>query len=176
MYLNNLKINSSKIFYKLLLTIGIVGTILTGAVLIFAAIDGMDSVGGFVFCLLIFLFNIFLIYRFVVVKRNIENAFFYSRYFEGDLDGYIYTSALRNITNKDTNTINSELKKLINKHYLTNVELEQKNNMYVIKLLSQTEKCQCKNCGAVFNKSVNFTGTCPYCGSSDVFAKAINKQ
>lgn len=174
MYLNNLKINSSKFFYKLLLTIGIVGTILTGAVLVFTAIDGI-SVGGFVFGLLFFLFNIFLIYRFLVVKRNIENAFFYSRYFEGDLDGYIYTSALRNITDKDTNTINRELKALINKHYLKNVELQQKNNMYVIKLLSQTEKCQCKSCGAVFDKSVNFTGTCPYCGSSDVFAKTINK-
>ena len=33
--------------------------------------------------------------------------------------------------------------------------------------------CECKNCGAEIEKRVYFTGVCPYCRSSDLFAKIL---
>ena len=54
---------------------------------------------------------------------------------------------------------------------MTNFILREKNGKMQVVLASKIEKCECKNCAGVFEKKVYFTGICPYCGGSDLFAK-----
>ena len=57
--------------------------------------------------------------------------------------------------------------------YLKNYKFKTINGVNQIELYSKKCTCKCKNCGAVIEKSVYFTGICPYCRSSDLFAKVL---
>lgn len=46
----------------------------------------------------------------------------------------------------------------------------------MIVLASKKTICICNNCGAEIEKSIYFTGTCSYCGGSDLHAKILTKN
>lgn len=175
MYINEIKIKVVKLRNTIKLILGIIGLILFGATLIFASIESDGEIDVIIIFLILTLINIFLIYSSIKSKSLIESAYFYDRYFSGDLDGYIYTSEMTKVIGKSESKINSELIKLIKKKYLINIKLNKINQKMQVELFSKTSKCECKNCGAVIDKKVNFTGVCPYCGSSDVFANPVKK-
>lgn len=176
MYINELKINVAKLRNTIKLILGIIGLIIFGATFIFALIDSDKSTSALVVLIIATVLSVFLIYSSIRSRKLIESVYFYSRYFDGDLDGYIYTSEMTKVIGKNEKKINYELYKLINKKYLINMKLIKKDKKLQVELFSDTNKCECKNCGAVITKKVEFAGICPYCGSSDVFAIPVKSK
>lgn len=176
MYINELKINVAKLRNTIKLIVGIIGLVIFGATFIFTLIEGYDADEIIYTFLVLTAISMLLIYSSIKSRRLIESVYFYSRYFEGDLDGYIYTSEMTKVIGKSESKINSELYKLIRKKYLINLKLTKNNKKMRVELFSEKSKCECKNCGAVFDKKVDFTGICPYCGSSDVFANPVKSE
>lgn len=107
-----------------------------------------------------------------VSRHLIGDAFFYSSFFENDLDGSVNCSDLSEITGKSVFTVAAELR-LFSFTIMKNYELKSQNGKNFIALKSKTYTCQCGSCGAPIEKSVYFTGKCSFCGSSDLFAKVI---
>lgn len=124
-----------------------------------------DSVSGFIIGIILFICAF-------ISKNMIHDAYFYSSYFEGDLDGNVKFSDLTAITGKSILSIKIQLLffRII---YMKNYKFKTVNGVKQIELYSKKCTCQCKNCGAVIEKSVYFTGICPYCKSSDLFAKVL---
>ena len=104
-------------------------------------------------------------------RANIGDAYFYSGYFEGDLDGEIGIDELADVTGKSTGTVRHQLK-----HF---ARLYMKDYSYndggKVELASKTATCECRSCGAHIEKKIYFTGVCPYCGSSDLRAKVLTQ-
>lgn len=123
------------------------------------------SVSGFIIGIILF------IYAFIS-KKMIRDAYFYSSYFEGDLDGNIKYNDLTAITGKSIYLIKIQLY-LFRLIYMKNYKFKTVNKTEQIELYSKKCTCQCRNCGAVIEKSNYFTGICPYCRSSDLFAKIL---
>lgn len=176
MYINELKINVTKVRNTIKLILGIIGLVIFGATFVFTWIEGHEENEILNTFLVLTVISSILIYNSIKSRILIENVYFYSRYFEGDLDGYIYTSEMTKVIGKSETKINSELFKLVNKKYLINLKLTKNNNKIRVELFSEKCKCECKNCGAVFDKKIDFTGVCPYCGSSDVFANQVKNE
>lgn len=105
-------------------------------------------------------------------RKIIGDAYFFSNYFELDLNGYIKYADLAQVTGKSQNLIKAEIR-FLRKFYMKKYELKVIHGEEQIELYSKTCTCECKNCGAAIEKRIYFTGTCPYCGSSDLFAKVI---
>lgn len=108
----------------------------------------------------------------VISRHLIGNANFYSSYFEGDLNGYIKYSDLAEVTGKNMYSVMLQLCffRLI---YMKGYTLKFSDSSEQIILNSKKCLCECKNCGAPIEKRIYFTGTCSYCGSSDLFAKVL---
>jgi len=124
-----------------------------------------DSISGFYIGIILF------IYAFIS-KKMIRDAYFYSSYFEGDLYGYIKYSELTAITGKSIYSIKIQLL-LFRIIYMKNYKFKTINGVKQIELYSKKCTCECRNCGAVIEKSVYFNGICTYCKSSDLFAKVL---
>ena len=107
-----------------------------------------------------------------VLRLLIGNAFFYSSYFENNLDGCIDYSDLSEITGKNIPFVAAELS-LFRFTIMKNYDLISQNGKKSVVLKSKKYTCQCGSCGAHIEKSVYFTGECTYCGGSDLFAKII---
>jgi Zn finger protein HypA/HybF involved in hydrogenase expression len=124
-----------------------------------------SSVSGFIIGIILFICAF-------ISKKMICDAYFYSSYFEGDLDGNIQFSDLTSITGKNIHLIKIQLLffRII---YMKNYKLKTINGVKQIELYSKKCTCECRKCGAVIEKSVYFTGKCPYCKSSDLFAKVL---
>lgn len=110
-----------------------------------------------------------------ISKYLIGDALFYSSYFEGDLDGNIKYSDLAKVTGKSPLTVKIQLVffKMI---YMKNYKLNAQNYNGQVVLYSKKCTCECRHCGAHIEKKVYFTGICPYCGSSDIFAKVLTNN
>lgn len=106
------------------------------------------------------------------LKGMIEDANFFSGYFEGDLDGYVTYGDLADVRGKKESKIKKQLH-LLRKTCMKNFELKRINGLEQVVLNSKKYTCECKNCGALIEKSNYFTGICSYCGSSDLFAKVL---
>jgi predicted Zn-ribbon and HTH transcriptional regulator len=176
MYINELKINVAKLRNTIKLILGILGLMIFGATFVFTLAESTYETSIILFFLITTVVSAILICFSIKSRKLIESVYFYSRYFDGDLDGYIYTSEMTKVIGKSEKKINCELHKLINKKYLLNMKLIKKGKGMQVELYSNTHKCECKNCGAVINKKVEFAGVCPYCGSSDIFAIPVKKQ
>ena len=105
-------------------------------------------------------------------RRLMGDANFYSSYFEGDLSGYIQYGDLAEVTGKSEGTVKQQLH-FFRKIYMKGYELEIVDHTEQVVLNSKKSICECKNCGAPIEKRIYFTGVCPYCGSSDLFAKVL---
>jgi len=110
-----------------------------------------------------------------ISRRFIGNANFYYSYFESDLDGYIKFEDLSEVTGKKELNIKLQLI-IFRKIYMKNYSIQYVNSIKQIVLNSKKYKCECKNCGALIEKRVYFTGICPYCGSSNLCAKVLTNN
>ncbi len=178
MYINELKVATLKLKKLVLLIIGSVGLSLFG-IFFFALLATIQADDYDVYMILIII-NVILIilsgllvYKSMKLKTMLESINLYSRYFEGDLDGFINTSNMVKVIDRSEKQINSELNKLLKKKYMINFILKQNAIGMQVILSSKISQCECKNCGAIIDKRVYFTGVCPYCGCSDLFAKLI---
>lgn len=109
----------------------------------------------------------------VVISRNLMGkAIFYSNYFEGDLDGYVMCSDLSEVIGKSENKVVRQLY-LFHILYMKNFKMREKDGRMLVELYSKKALCECRSCGANIDKKIYFTGVCPYCRSSDLFAKVL---
>lgn len=108
----------------------------------------------------------------VISKYRIGDAGFYSSYFEGDLDGYVKYSDLAEVTGRSEAKVKRQLGSF-RRFYMKGYELKTADNLEQVVLNSKKCLCECRSCGAEIEKRVYFTGVCPYCSSSDLFAKIL---
>ena len=104
----------------------------------------------------------------VLSSSNIGDAFFYSGYFEGDLDGYVTADELAEVTGRPANKVTKQLKSFPH-IYMKNYVFRDGG----AELASKTTTCECLSCGGIIEKKIFFTGECPYCNSSDLRARVI---
>ena len=176
-YVDEANVKFSKVGYSIMLWIGIIGFIFFGFVLMAVVTHAEEDI-FFVFLLILALMIISIVVaiRAIHYKKSIDNVYMYVRYFEGDLDGYIYISDMTNVFGKRPDEIYKELNDLIRRKFLINVFIRDHEGRKQIVLESMIAKCECKNCGAIIDKRVYFAGVCPYCGSSDIHAELIEKK
>lgn len=122
--------------------------------------------------IILFITGIILLIIAFISNRWIGDAIFYSSYFEGDLDGYITYSDLSEVTGKSEFTVKLQMY-FFNIIYMKNYELKVINNIEQVVLNSKKYICECRNCGAPIEKRIYFTGICPYCRGSNLFAKVL---
>lgn len=170
-YVNEGVLNSRKATSTLLLTIGSIGLVFWGFCFFAMFIYGeLEFIIVSLFFAVLTILNGLLMYKAINIKKSNDIVYMYARFFEGDLDGYIYISDMVNIIGKDENSIFVELNEFLNKNIMINFSIRANDGKNQIVLASMVDKYKCKNCGAVFNKRVSFNGMCPYCNSSDIFA------
>lgn len=121
---------------------------------------------------ILFFVGIFLLVWAFFSQNMIHDAYFYSSYFEGSLDEDVEYRELNEITGRSAGWLKFQLHifKII---YMKNYSFKTEADREHVELYSKKYTCECRTCGAPVNKSEYFTGTCHYCGSSDVFAKVI---
>lgn len=119
-----------------------------------------------------FIIGIVLLLTAGISRRLIGDANFYSSYFEGDLSGYIQYSDLADVTGKSAGMIRQQLH-FFRKAYMKGYELKKVDHAEQVVLNSKISACECRHCGASIEKRIYFTGICPYCGNSDLFAKVL---
>lgn len=110
-----------------------------------------------------------------ISRRCIGDANFYSSYFEADLDGYISFNELAKVAQKSALWIRVQLTFFL-LFYTKGYEIKNINGEFQVVLKSKKVSCECKNCAAVIEKREYFTGVCPYCQSSDLFAKVLTDK
>lgn len=119
------------------------------------------TIGMFVISLAIVLLS-------TISSKFIGDANFYSSYFENDLDGVIEYADLAKVTGTNVHLIKFKLV-IFRAFYMKDYSLKGR-----IVLKDKKCICECRSCGSVIEKSVYFTGICPACHSSDVFAKVLS--
>lgn len=70
--------------------------------------------------------SIMLVYKAIKFKAIVDDIYFYSKYFEGDIDGYVYTSDMVDIIGKNEERINKEIKEVLRKKYMKNFVITNK--------------------------------------------------
>ncbi|MER2080072.1 MAG: hypothetical protein ABS876_00960 [Ruminococcus sp.] len=118
-------------------------------------------------------FGAFLIVCSRISRRLINDAGFYSSYFETSLSGYISCHELSAVTGKSVSAVTARLH-LLRPLYMKCFSFRSQNGYEYVELFSKTCVCECRQCGAPIEKRLYFTGVCPYCRGSDLFAKVIS--
>ena len=103
---------------------------------------------------------------------QIKNAAFYSSYFEGNLYGDITFEELSEVTGYSVNKIKLSMY-FLRFVYMKNFSFRKNDSEKYIELQSKTVVCSCRSCGAEIDKKIYFSGICPYCKTSDVFAAVL---
>lgn len=113
------------------------------------------------------------------ISRNLVNdAMFFSRYFEGDLSGYIEMEELGQITGRSAAGVRRRLR-LLRRLYMTRFRFAGSGGSGApdrVELSSKTVTCICRSCGGELEKRTYFTGECPWCGSSDLSARVVSGE
>ena len=125
-----------------------------------------------------FILGVLMIVYSRISRKLINDACFFSGYFEGDLNGYVDFTELAEITGRTPEQIRSRLR-LLRPLYMKNFRIAKTINYRypeIIELYSKTVTCCCRSCGGWMEKRVYFTGVCPYCGSSDLTAQVVLGQ
>lgn len=108
-----------------------------------------------------------------ISRKLINDAGFYSSCFEVSLSGYVTYDELSEVSGKPITLVWINLL-IVRPLYMKKFSLRNVNGNRFIELHSKTCECECHSCGAHIEKRVYFEGSCPYCGSSDLFAKVIS--
>ena len=178
MYLKNVLVSLLKIKNIILLVCGILLIGIGGYILLSLWITYINDWNTFVHAkatppsVRFMIIGLALIVCAVFSRRAIYNAEFYSGYFEGDLDGYITYDELAAVTGKSVAGVKAELL-FLRPIYMKKVRSCIRNNTQMLELYSKRALCQCRNCGAQIEKRIYFTGVCPYCHGSDIFARVL---
>ena len=125
-----------------------------------------------------FILGVLMIVYSRISRKLINDACFFSGYFEGDLNGYVDFTELAEITGRTPEQIRSRLR-LLRPLYMKNFRIAKTINYRypeIIELYSKTVTCCCRSCGGWMEKRVYFMGVCPYCGSSDLTAQVVSGQ
>lgn len=104
--------------------------------------------------------------------KAIWKASFYSSYFECDLDGSISFDELSAVVGRSVGSIRRELH-FLRIFYMKNFRFRTEGQQETIELYSKKVLCRCRNCGAFIDKKIYFTGVCPFCKTSDIFASVL---
>ena len=123
-------------------------------------------------CIVNIMIGIILLIAAGISRRLIGNANFYSGYFEGNLTGYIQYRDLSEVMGKSAGMVRLQLH-LFRKIYMKGYKLTKTEHTEQIVLNSKICICECRYCGASIEKRVYYTGVCPYCGNSDLFARVL---
>lgn len=176
-YVNEANVKSSHAANTITMWLGIIGFIFFGFMLMAVLLYGDEDIFMIsIIVLALIILSIVIAIRSIHYKKSLDNVYMYARYFEGDLDGYIYISDMTNVIGKRPDEIEKELNDLILRRFLINLFIREYNGRKQIVLESMIAKCQCKNCGAIIDKRVYFAGVCPYCKSSDIHAELIERK
>lgn len=176
-YVNEANVKSSQVANSITMWLGIIGFIFFGFAFMAVLTHGDEEIFmTAIIMILLIIVSIVIALRSIHYKKSLENVYMYARYFEGDLDGYIYISDMKNVIGKRPDEIEKELNDLILRRFLINVFIRDHNGRKQIVLESMIAKCECKNCGAIIDKRVYFAGVCPYCKSSDIYAELIERK
>lgn len=81
------------------------------------------------------------------LTEMVEDANFFSGYFEGDLDGYVSYRDLADVMGKREQYIKKQLQRL-QKVCMKNFELQTEGGKEQVVLNSKKYTCECKNCDA----------------------------
>ena len=122
--------------------------------------------------IVLFIVGSVLLIQALISRSLIGKATFFSGYFEGSLDGLVKSNDLAKVVGHRDVRIRKQMIYL-RKRYMQKFELLEEKGEMVAELYSKKALCECKNCGATIEKRIFFTGTCPYCNSSDLFAKVL---
>lgn len=124
-----------------------------------------------------FLIGVLLIVYSRVSRHLIQDARYFSGYFEGDLSGYIEFEELAEVTGRRVPQVRRRLK-LLRRLYMKRFQITRPEGWgkECVELYSKTVTCTCRSCGGAMEKRVYFTGECPYCGSSDLTARVVSGE
>ena len=184
MYLKNALIKFLKVKNVILLILGIFFTAVTASNMVeltvyyfgdWNTIINAESTPG---SIALFLIGVMMMICSRGSRRLINDACFFSNYFEGDLNGYVDYAELAEVTGKTPAQIKSRIA-LLHLLYMKNFRIIRTGNRQypeAIELYSKTVTCSCRSCGGLMEKRVYFTGACPYCGSSDLTAQVVSGQ
>ena len=106
-------------------------------------------------------------------RKLINDAGYYSAYFEGDLNGYISYEELAEVTGRTASQVRTNLH-IVRPLYMKKFSFKNIDGRETVELYSKTVACICKSCGGAIEKRLYFTGECPFCGSSDLSARVIS--
>ena len=123
-------------------------------------------------CITDIMLGTFLLVSSYLSRKCIGDATIYSGYFEMDLDGYISYKELAEVTGKSVGMVKVQLL-FFAMLYMKGYELKTIGNEEMVVLNSKIATCECRSCGARIEKRMYFTGTCPYCDGSDLYAKVL---
>lgn len=122
--------------------------------------------------IVLFIIALILLIQALTSHNMIKKATFFSSYFEGSLDGLVKSNDLAKVVGHKDANIRKQMIYLRN-HYMQKFELLEEKGEMVVQLYSKKALCECRNCGATIEKRIFFTGKCPYCNGSDLFAKVL---
>ena len=184
MYLKNGLIEFLKVKNVILLILGVTFTSISFSLMtqLVVGLHGdflsIIRAGSLIAAFVFFVFGVSMIVYSRISRMMINDAVFFSGYFEGDLNGYVDFAELAEVTGKTPEQIQSRLRWL-RPLYMQNFRvIKTVNYRYpeIIELYSKTVTCSCRSCGGWMEKRVYFEGRCPYCGSSDLTAQVVSGQ
>lgn len=178
MYLKSGFISFLKVKNIILLILGAMMAAIGGYILLSLRLTYIDDWNTFVNAkatpssVFMLIFGFILSVIALISRRAIYNAEFYSNYFEGDLDGYVTYEELADVTGMSVGRVKLKLA-ILRPIYMRKVRGVTRGGTRILELYSKKALCQCRNCGAQIEKRVYFTGICPYCQGSDLFARVL---
>ena len=181
MYLNEKKIKWLQIKNILLICFGVFEAFFSGSYIVSEFVMYRDNLytawhaKSMANSILFFTVGSILLVHALISRHRIGQATFFSSYFEGSLDGYVECSELAEVLGTKVDTVRKQLQ-FAKKHYMQKFELIEREGETIAELYSKKTLCQCRSCGAPMEMRIYFTGTCPYCKSSDLFAKILTDQ
>ena len=100
-YVNEANVKSSHAANTITMWLGIIGFIFFGFMLMAVLLYGDEDIFMIsIIVLALIILSIVIAIRSIHYKKSLDNVYMYARYFEGDLDGYIYISDMTNVIGK----------------------------------------------------------------------------
>lgn len=100
--------------------------------------------------------TILLVYA-IISRRLIGKATFFSRYFEGSLDGMVKSNDIAIVEGSKDSRIKRQMI-YFRKHYMQKFELLEKKGEMIAELYSKKALCECRDCGATIEKRIFLLG------------------
>lgn len=172
MYLNRLKIESTKVICNTSLVIaGFIYLIVLICVFAWWSDgtfeDAMYNFAGFLVISILLLVAFALTFPALMVKKRFYRAEKYNRIFEEDHDGMVPYTALASLTGIPRAKVTSDIRALVQSHILKNITYGWEGAMIIMKADTAGDfiSVDCPNCGAPVSMRVNGGARCVHCGT-----------